>query len=185
MPVPPSGQSANRVLATLRSEYGPGPRWAGQPNAWIKLLRPFEKGNVGERLVRELARRAGCSVGPRTGPGHDLYLGCHRAEVKLATLPDTPPGQDAPMQFLQLRPGGDFEVVVLVGVCPDHTHVWVVDRAPALAHSRGQHGGRDATETRKLELDPHTPPAWLGPDFGADFAGFGARLAGPGASGPA
>lgn len=175
-PSPTSAFGASAELDALEEDFTLSERWRGSRFVWVKTARPQDKGRVGERLFDRLCAAAGVAVDGRNGKGHDRRVGGVKVEVKLSTLYDTANPDDAYYQWLQLRPADDYDLVVLIGVDPDALHVWVVDKASVLTHAVGQHGGKDATETRKLALAHDARPAWLGPDLAADAAGFAAAL---------
>lgn len=171
--------TARTLLDTLETSYELGPRWSNSPLAWTKRLLPAQKGRVGEQLFAALCNAAAIPTGPRTGSGHDLTCGAYRVEVKFGTLHDTDLDDPDRVEWLQLRPGGDFTHVALLCACPDHVHLWVTTRHTALALTVGQHGGKDATETRMLAIDPHSPPPALGPDYGEDLDQLAVTLSQP------
>ena len=167
---------ATRLLAGLQAENTLTSRWANAPHAWIKSLLPAVKGRIGEKLASDLLADAGLDVGPRTGPGHDRRVAGVPVEIKLSTSYDTADPAAATCKWLQLRPGDDYELVLLVGVCPDHVHVWAVNKDDTLEHATGQHTGAGAVETRQLEAFPDRAPAWFGPDLAAGGDVLVARL---------
>jgi hypothetical protein len=174
--VEPPPHRLDAALDALRDRHRLGVRWHASRYAWLKQLLPAQKGRVGEQLFRRYAAYAGCDVGPRRGT-NDCTVNGRGVEVKLATLHDTSPDGDDIVQWLQLRPESNFDVAALLAVCPDHTHLWVVDRDVVLGVAVGQHGGRNATETRQVTVDPHRPPDWLGPDLAGDPSGLAERFA--------
>lgn len=173
-----NGSALDRALDSLRIEPRLGDRWEGARHSWIKHLLPAQKGRVGEKLFNGAATTAGCAVTPRT-KGNDTTVNGHRVEVKTGTLHDNPPGEPDIIEWLQLRPGDEFEQVALLGVCPEHTHLWVVNRNDVLTRARGQHGGAAATETLSLRIDPHNAPDWLGADLAASPAELAGRFPAP------
>jgi hypothetical protein len=158
------------MFSIMETSYVLGPRWAGSINQWAKRLLPAQKGRIGESFFKQICADAGVLTTPRTGPGHDIKCHDRPVEVKFGTLHDN--AQDAPdrVEWLQLRPSGDFSHVALICTCPDHHHLWVVPRKTVLKHAHGQHGGKAATETMVLAIDPHQPPKWLGADIVTDIS---------------
>jgi hypothetical protein len=153
-----------------------GPRWIGSRNAWVKRLPPYQKGHVGEDFFERICNEADLVVTGGHTAGHDIHIEGSPIEVKFGTLHDNDPTGDDIVEWLQIRPSSDFTHAALLCACPDHMHVWYVDRDPLLAHATGQHTGKAATETLKLSIDPHAPPAWLGTDFASIPLDFAARV---------
>ena len=164
-------------LDRLEAAHQLTPRWAGSRFAWVKTLLPAHKGKLGEQLFDQLCEAGGVALVGENGPGHDRRTAGHKVEIKLSTLYATADPDDAGYKWLQLRPEDDYDLVVLIGIEPDRVHVWAVDKTAALVHSRGQHGGKDAAETRMIELGEHDRPAWLGADLADDPGRFAAAVA--------
>ncbi len=171
----PSRPAADR-LQRLACRYVDHAEWQASPFAWMRRVRPIDKGRVGEQLVADTLRDAGADVTGRTSPWHDLRSDGHAVEVKLSMLTI---GQDGSrtLQWLQLRPGTDFDALVLVAIHPGQVAIHCAAEADVLPHTRGQHGGRTAKETRKVTVDATRPlPDWLGPNLADDPAGLRAAI---------
>jgi hypothetical protein len=158
---------SNEVFDQLRTSYEVGPRWSGSRNEWVKRLQPYQKGRIGEEFFDLLCKEAKLTVTGGHTSGHDTHIEGAPIEVKFGTLHDNDPAADDIVEWLQIRPSGDFTHAALICVCPDHIHLWYVPRDTLLSHAVGQHTGKDATETMKLSIDPHTAPEWLGADLGS------------------
>lgn len=164
IPVP---ARTNEVFDQLRTSYEIGPRWNGSRNEWVKRLQPYQKGRIGEEFFDLLCQEAKLTVTGGHTSGHDAHIEGSPIEVKFGTLHDNDPAADDIVEWLQIRPSGDFSHAALICVCPDHIHLWYTPRDVLLEHAVGQHTGKDATETMKLSIDPHAAPLWLGSDLGS------------------
>jgi hypothetical protein len=163
----------------METSYELGPRWVDSKNQWAKRLLPAQKGRIGERFFKEICAEAGVETTPRTGSGHDIRCHGTPVEVKFGTLHDNTTDSPDRVEWLQLRPNGDFTHVALICTCPDHHHVWVVPRQEVFKHTVGQHGGKSAKETMVLAIDPHKPPQWLGTDIATDLGVLSTVLPAP------
>lgn len=157
----------NEVFDELKTSYEIGPRWKGSRNEWVKRLQPYQKGRIGEEFFDLLCQEAKLTVTGGHTSGHDAHIEGAPIEVKFGTLHDNDPAGEDIVEWLQIRPSGDFTHAALICVCPDHIHLWYAPRDVLLKNSIGQHTGKDATETMKLTIDPHDAPLWLGDDLGS------------------
>jgi len=157
------------MFAAMETSYDLGPRWADSPNSWAKRLLPAQKGRIGEAFFKQICKAANVPTSPRTNSSHDIRCADKPVEVKFGTLHDNAEAAGDVVEWLQIRPSGDFENLALICTCPDHHHLWFVPRDVVLAHALGQHTGKAATETKKLTIDPHNPPSWMGVDIVANL----------------
>ena len=100
---------------------------------------PKQRGKTGETLVAMLANSLDFTVTPSIGG--DLQINGIDVEVKMAMQ-----GADGGFQINQLRPQSYRYVACLI-LRPQSAWIFTVPKHKILALSKGQHGGKNATET--------------------------------------
>ena len=136
-------------------------QWSGSPFKWIKSHEAGTKGLIGVRLLSCLCAVHDISFSYSEGNQSDKRVGGKLAEIKFATL-----SRKGSYIFNQIR-NQEYEVLICLGVSPNSAHCWVVPKKVALQNASGQHGGRSATETFQIQVNPSRVKQWLIPYGGS------------------
>lgn len=131
--------------------------WKGSIFKSIVNFSPKSKGAFGEKLVSEICEsQYNLLVAKRTSPEHDRIIGGVRTEIKLSFCWDETPGK---WVFQQIRPEGDYERVIFIGINPDEVRIWWVTKADAKTCSIPQHGGKEGIDTRWVSITKEQIPS--------------------------
>jgi hypothetical protein len=149
--------------------------WQTSPFRWVKTLPAPSRGKVGVALAELLLRGAGFAVAARSSAGHDRVVESVPVQVRFSTL-----WSAGWYTFQKVRPVGDYEVLILLGLSPTAGHAWVVDRAAALDLAGA------TSEAGWLTVDPTSPPSALTACGGAldSFFAAAAHRFGPPSAAP-
>ena len=146
------------IASTLEADYiDAEDPWAGSPFAWIKTRPSRQIGKIGEQLVAGWCAAKGLAVGAATGSDADRLINGKRMEIKFSTE-----WKAGGYKFQQIR-DQDYQFVVCLGLRPFDAHCWVIPKREAWNNGQGQHGGRNATDTKWISISPDDPPAWIVP----------------------
>jgi len=170
----PGQPSQPSLLAELVAEYAASADESYENPLFrqVKQFKPRRTGKLGEDYVKRFFARLGATVSPPTNNGHDLIIDGVRVEVKTSTMWQ---GTEA-FRFSQLRPHADLEAFALLAVAPDRERLWLVRRQQLLDAANGQHTGKNAQETRWIQVTDTAPPRWFGRDLVRHPGGAQRRL---------
>jgi len=149
--------ASHRVAAYyLESES----QWVGSPFEWLVRLPSRRKGAAGERIIEDWAVSRGLAVSSSPSTHADRIINGHRVEIKLSTL-----WSAGVYKFQQIR-DQDYDYCLCLGLSPFEAHVWLVPKDELLRHvigQRGQHRGREGTDTSWITVEPESPEEWMRP----------------------
>ena len=161
------------LSAGLEADYAPDDlEWEGSPFAWIKSRPSRQVGAIGEKLVAGWCAARDFDVTRSPDSDADRVIGGRRCEIKFSTR-----WKSGVYKFQQIR-DQNYDLAILLGVCPLEAHCWVVPKADPLAQKgragsglSGRHAG--GGETAWLSFPAGNPPDWLGPHGGSLAAAAG------------
>ena len=175
------------IVGKLKPNYfDNAAEWEGSPFQWVKGgITPGQKGKVGEDIVEKFLTHQGFCVLPCEGKGADRIVNGKKVEIKLSTLWEaTPHNQAGSYRFQQIR-NQDYDILLCLGISPHAAHAWVVCKSQinegdlsTESKTEGswgqfgpQHGGQGGGgNTWWLTLsNPPSAPFWLRPQ-GGDLA---------------
>lgn len=111
------------------------------------LLNNKTKGTVGEKFAEEASKQLNRPTKKRTSVGHDIIISDIKTEVKVSLATN---GQEDVFTFNHLAASKDFDRILLVGLCLNHTYmVWLNKQDFVNLISQGkyfkpQQGGKDS-----------------------------------------
>jgi hypothetical protein len=142
-------------------------RWKRGPFNDLKALPPKAKGKRFERIVDFICRHAGYKVNGANDTDFDRRIGDKRTEIKGSTVTR---GTDDWFSFLQIRPGQDYDQLVLAAFwfdgrvslfrVPKVEIVGLINSEVLRPQHGGNRGGRD-TYCYNGNLEPFKRFAWF------------------------
>ncbi len=168
---------ATPTYKKLKATESLGSIWTGQTFEVFKLLGSRKKGAVAEKLVEDMLKVMGFTVGKSKGLGGDRTVQGLETEIKASCCWDEVP--DA-FCWQQLR-RQDYARVIFLGVNPASAVLYWADKEALVKEifndSHRQHAGRKGgQELYWIQVGPdgnqvHPLPAC----FNSDFSSFAAR----------
>jgi hypothetical protein len=152
-------------LERERRSASPNP-WSGSPFEWLRNEAPARKGALGKEMFKRWATSVGFQVAAPPPRSHcDCVVGGLKIVVKFGLQ-----WANGTLVFEQIR-HGEYAAGALLGLEPQHVHLWLVPLDVLWHGSDEQHGA----ETHWLRFRPERAPAILAP-YGGTLAGARAAL---------
>jgi len=119
------------------------PRYEGKLFGKFRNLAPSQKGKVGEMFCEQVMRSLGRKVTERKSKDHDIVVDGQKGEIKSSTLNN---GTNV-FSFLQIRPGQDYDKMILQAFFPEKLRIFELSKEDILGLIeleiiKPQHGGK-------------------------------------------
>lgn len=115
-----------KLLNEIKSQMSEDP-WDGCKNQWIKMKPPKVKGQISEKIVREVFKELGYEVKKSKGTDSDLIINGEEVEVKMSCCAMNK-GKPSTFTFFQIRPLQKYNTIVFVCVCPNDIEIHMIDK---------------------------------------------------------